>query len=65
MFHLHVCIHVCIHLKIKKDLLINIQMCKMQENRHTKHKYLCKCDIMSHCGFRNPIKIQTQLQRPV
>ena len=30
--------------KLDKDL--NIQMCKMQVNRHTKQKHLCQCHIM-------------------
>ena len=39
-------LHVCIHFKLNiKDL--NIEMCKMQVNRHTKQTYLCQCHVMS------------------
>ena len=43
----YMCVYVYIW-KLNKDL--NIQMCKMQVNRHTKQKYmyLCQCHIISH-----------------
>ena len=50
-FYMYVVTYVAFYMYVyiwKLNKHLNIQMCKMQVNRHTKQKYLCQCHVMSH-----------------